>query len=108
MTHSLQLPHRRPQAQGAFFADAGGKLIALMTGAGILVMFLVSPMVLYNLGLNYEAPGGNFVEKVHPGSWLLFIAFILAMLFSGNPARCLDAVIARQPGMLVFWSPGPR
>ena len=96
-----------PRAQqlapdSALFAALGQTMITALTGLSVVLMHLLSAMALYHFGLNYESTGGSFIEKVHPGSWLVFITFILAMLGSGNPLRYLDRVLARQPGTMVF------
>ena len=84
-------------------AGAGRGIIAGLATLAVAVMFLVSAMVLYALGISYESSGGTVLEKVHPGSWIVFATFALSMVFSGNPARFLDRVAARQPGMLAFF-----
>ena len=81
----------------------GSNVLAALTGLAIVLMLLMSAMVLFHFGLNYEAPGGSFLEKVHPGSWLVFATLLLLMIGHGNPVRFLDFVIARQPGLLVFF-----
>ena len=92
-----------PIARDGLFEATGQKLLAMLTGLGIILMFTLSAMALYHFGLNYEATGGSFLEKVHPGSWILFITFFLAMLSAGNPLRYLDQIVARQPGITVFF-----
>ena len=92
-----------PNSGIASLEAMGGSLIGAMTGLSIVLMLTVSSMALFAFGLNYEATGGSFLEKVHPGSWLVFVTLGLLMMGHGNPLRFLDGVIARQPGMLVFF-----
>lgn len=93
----------RDGLSGAGLEALGSSVLAAMTGLAIVLMLLMSAMVLFHFGLNYEASGGSFLEKVHPGSWLVFATLLLLMIGHGNPLRFLDFVIARQPGMLVFF-----
>lgn len=76
--------------------------LAMLVALAIAAMCLISAMVLHNWGIAYEATDGKVLEKLHPGSWMVFLAFGLAMLGSGNPARFLDGIVRRQPGLLVF------
>ena len=95
--------HRRAmRANGAIAAAGQGVVTAIVTLA-IGVLFMVSAMLLFNFGINYEAAGGSLFEKVHPGSWLVFLAFALSMFAGGEPARHLDGIVARQPGLSVFF-----
>ena len=102
MTIALDPPAQQLAPDSALFAALGRSLITALTGLAVLMLHLLSAMVLYRFGLNYESTGGSFVEKVHPASWLVFITFGLALLGSGNPLRYLDRVLARQPGTVIF------
>lgn len=86
----------------ATFRHAVREALDLLVALAIASMCLISAMVLSNWGLAYEATNGTVLEKLHPGSWMVFLAFGLAMLGSGNPARFLDGIVKRQPGLLVF------
>ncbi len=69
-------------------------------GASIAVLFLISPMVLYQLGLSYEEVGGNPLEKFHPGTWLAVLA-LLFRLSSRGGWYLVDGLIGNG-GFLVF------
>ncbi len=86
----------------AVLEQAGRKLIAGLLTVGLGLIFLVSSMTLYHFGIDYEAAGGSFIGKLHPGSWLLFAAFVLKLLGSGNPIGELDRILGRQPGTFLF------
>src|SRR5487761_2317386 len=86
----------------AVLERAGRKLIAGLLTVGLGLIFLVSSMTLYHFGIDYEAAGGSFIGKLHPGSWLLFAAFVLKLLGSGNPIGELDRILGRQPGTFLF------
>jgi len=62
--------------------------LTLFTG-GILLYLLVSPPLLTALNIPYDAPKGNFVFKLHPGTYVVFLAFAMAHLTRGNPLTSL-------------------
>lgn len=102
MTAAIIEPVPQVRASEALFQALGSLVLTFMTGLGIVLMFVLSAMALFHFGLNYEAPGGSFIEKIHPGSWLIFLALLLAMLGHGNPVRFLDQVVPRHPGLALF------
>lgn len=87
----------------ALFSALGANLVDALVAVAIVAMLLISAMVLYHWGSSYEAPAGSVIEKLHPGSWIVFAAFALSLLGSGNPIRYLDDMVSRQPGVLAFF-----
>lgn len=61
-----------------------------LTIAAIASFFLISPLMLYDLGFNYAGAGGNIFEKVHPGTWMLLLALLLKAIGGGNPLGMMD------------------
>jgi hypothetical protein len=64
--------------------------------AGVFVRMLVSQYLLHFLGLPYDLPGGPFPVKIHPGTYLLFLAFAVGLLAWGNPLRSLIGLARRH------------
>ena len=82
---------------GAVRAAAHG-----LTFLGTALIVLISPMVLHLWGVAYELPGGTALEKIHPGTLVVFAALALLMLDAGNPLRFLARECGRAPGLFVF------
>jgi hypothetical protein len=59
-------------------------LSGYLTWLAISVLFLVSPMVLFQWGSSYEEVGGNALEKVHPGSFLVTLALFFQLIAIGS------------------------
>lgn len=89
-------------------ADASGAdatlshVAAVLLFAGATTLFLVSPMLLTHWGVNYELPGGNVAEKVHPGTWMIALALAVTALRFGNPLRFGASALSLFPGLLAF------
>lgn len=75
---------------------------AALTLSGTLCFFLVSPMLLDRWGFNYGLAGGSALEKMHPGTWLILMAFACRAAAEGNPLAFLVAV-ARGYGALCLY-----
>ena len=85
------------------FGQIGRGIESSLTVLAIFLMLAISAMVLGSWGLTYEATGGSVLEKLHPGTWIVFATFLLAMAGSGNPVRFLDRIIADNPGIFIFF-----
>lgn len=63
---------------------------------GLLLYLLISDDLLVRVGIPYNVPGGSFLLKLHPGTYLIALGFIL-LLLQGDPRehwRRLFAVAA--------------
>lgn len=87
-----------PIERGARLAGFGQWLLLV----AILLFFAVSPQVLFVLGLNYEAPGGSALHKVHPGTFVLMAAVLAIALARGNPIGFGAAFLARTPETMPY------
>ena len=67
----------------------------------IAIMFLISPMVLFQLGVNYEGVGGNPFEKLHPGNMVAMAAFAVSIT-RGNPFQILYRHLVSYPGIAIY------
>lgn len=59
---------------------------------GVALSMLLSANALLNLGIPYDAPYGPVVAKIHPGSYVLVLAWFVALASHGNPI----GVVLRQ------------
>lgn len=68
---------------------------------GITLYATVSSSLLVTLGVPYDIPGGLFLAKIHPGTYVLGLAY-LAVLLPGNPVRMLFSDMAQYPAWLFY------
>ena len=75
----------------------------------VIATFTISSAMLTNWKIHYLTAGGNFYEKLHPGTYFTFLAFSLLLMRNGGPVgeinrmfsgseapACLSAVLARS------------
>lgn len=74
---------------------------AFLLFVGITLYATVSSSLLVTLGIPYDIPGGNFLFKIHPGTYVLALAYLAALL-PGNPIGALIADLARFPAWLFY------
>ncbi len=68
----------------------------------IILLFAVSPLLFDYAGLHYSIPGGNPLEKIHPGTLVLLVILALAIIRQGNPVAYLDTIIRHHKGTAFF------
>ena len=68
----------------------------------IAAYFLLSAPALLRLGIPYDAPYGPMVAKLHPGSYLLVLAWGTALASHGNPLAALLKQPARDPLLALY------
>lgn len=54
---------------------------------GFFLHILLSDPLMQSLGLHYNGEEGAFYEKIHPGSWFIFVSFALLLWQGLNPLR---------------------
>ncbi len=74
-------------------------LANLTTVLAVIVVFSVSSMALTALGIDYSAPGGNPLSKLHPANLLFALAFLLNVLSKSSPPAYLMELPRRFPGV---------
>jgi hypothetical protein len=79
-----------------------GLLPLTLFTAGILVYLVVSPPLLTALNIPYDAPKGNFVFKLHPGTYLVCLAFAAAHAGRGNVLRSFWRSIAGAEAVALY------
>lgn len=83
--------------------DAGDGRVVYVLVMMALGAYLTVPQSLLTLfGIPYTAPTGSFIYKLHPGTYLLSVALVLALFRSGNPLTALAARLKETP-LLAFY-----
>ncbi len=78
--------------------DAGLRRLAWwLLVAGVVLRMMVSPQALHAAGIPYDLPWGPFPAKIHPGTYVLFLAWALSLASHGNPLAALLAQARRHP-----------
>lgn len=73
------------------------------TAASLALTLLLSALVLEQVGLtHYASPGGNILEKVHPGTWMAMVALGLRAAGERNPVAALRGQLSRYPQLLLY------
>jgi hypothetical protein len=74
----------------------------ILTFLAAITAFVVSAMTLDEIGVLYDAPGGSFLAKLHPATYLSLIALIVDV--AGRPGRLayLADLPRRFPGAAFF------
>lgn len=83
-------------------ADQGSRAAYLLTLLGVVVYLTMSPALLTALGIPYEMSYGSFVFKLHPGTYLLSLALMLALIQEGNPLTALVRRMRDMPLLSVY------
>lgn len=91
-------PHNVGYAQADSPRQDFAGVIAL---AAVVVMLTVSDHLLTWIGNHYTTPGGNVLEKLHPSTYLLYLAFAV-LTVPVNPARYVAALAAARPALVVY------
>lgn len=69
--------------------------------AGLLLYALVSDNLLVSMGIPYNAPSGSFLFKLHPGTYLITLSFLL-LLVRDHPRRILPRLWATAAAALLL------
>jgi hypothetical protein len=70
--------------------------------AAMSAYFCLSAHALLLLGIPYDVPQGSFPSKIHPGTYLMLLAWLAGLAAQGNPLASLYRQAVQQP--LVFGS----
>lgn len=91
-------PHR-PAVAGS--AARRHYLSFRLAALGVILNLLISNSLLVSLGIPYDIPGGSFLFKLHPGSLLIGVAF-LVLIFQGNPLDHWPRLFASATAALIL------
>ena len=76
--------------------------VAALTIIAVLLVIVVSPTMLLQVGFNYGSEGGGTLEKFHPSTFVLIAAFGLYAVFFGNPVSFLDRIAATHRLVVIY------
>jgi hypothetical protein len=79
-----------------------GGLVGALTGLTLLIFMTVPVSLLTLLGVPYAAPGGSFLVKLHPATWLLAVTLITLLIQRGNPLRALLCLLGGEPPVTFY------
>ncbi len=66
----------------------------------VIAMLTLSDSFLFWIGVNYAAPGGNVLVKLHPSTYLQILAFLAATV-PLNPVTYMAAVTRAHPSLTI-------
>ena len=55
-------------------------MLAYALALALLLVLTLSPPGLFALGIPYDVPFGNPLAKLHPGTWVMLLAYGVALL----------------------------
>ncbi len=93
-----RVPQRRPLANVSDLITFA--VVALLTVA-MIAIFTLSGSVLTNLKISYLTPGGNFLHKLHPATFLTFAATLLILMRHGDPIGEINRAFSDAKLLLV-------
>lgn len=76
-------------------------IVGLMLVA-VITTFALSGAMLTNWKIHYLTAGGNFYEKLHPATYLTFLAFGLLLVRNGNPVGEVDQIFSGAKLIIVY------
>ncbi|MGL5164847.1 MAG: VpsF family polysaccharide biosynthesis protein [Afipia sp.] len=94
----------REPAIAGWFVD---RMIVFLLLLAVLVTFTLSSAMLTNWKVHYVTAGGGFYEKLHPATYLTFLAFGLLLLRNADPVGEIDRMLSGSKLILVYlgcWS----
>jgi hypothetical protein len=95
-------PQRTGTARRSTARSAAQMILAGLFLAITILLFTVSPGLLWNLGINYGGLSGAIASKIHPATYLAAFTFALLILARRNPASFFVGLITRHSGTLAF------
>lgn len=91
--------HRRAAAAGMSVVDM--IVVALMVLA-LTAIFTLSTAMLTNWKIHYLTEGGNFYEKLHPATYLIFLSLGLLLLRNSDPIGEANRILSESKLVLVY------
>jgi hypothetical protein len=78
------------------------RLVGALFTVAVVMLFVLSGGVLWELGINYDGLTGSTAAKIHPGTYLMIVTFALLVVARRNPAAFVATFVTRYPGALAF------
>jgi len=69
---------------------------------GILANLLLPANLLDNIGIPYDLDGGSFPAKLHPGTYLVGIGFLLYLRYQARRGVTLGRLASRYPTIVIY------
>lgn len=69
---------------------------------GVLLHILLSDPLLDALGIHYSGEEGAFYEKIHPGTYVIFLSFALLLWRRGNPLSQAWRLYRKEPVFMIL------
>jgi hypothetical protein len=82
----------------AGWRSAGWALLVL----AVVLYLAISALTLAKLGIPYDLPGGSPLVKLHPGTWVLLLASLLALADNGHPLAVLFRSLRQVPALATY------
>ncbi|MGD9671514.1 MAG: VpsF family polysaccharide biosynthesis protein [Hyphomicrobiaceae bacterium] len=79
-----------------------GPPFGLLLGVLTIVLLTISPLALVHFGFNYDEPGGNPLEKIHPATLIAAAIVLLAGIAAGNPLSWFIEQAGRHPLLIIY------
>jgi hypothetical protein len=95
------LPPRRARALPAGISIEW--LITSLTFLALVLIGTVSSTLLTHLKIHYLTTGGSIIEKFHPATYVLLLAFCLLLVRNTDPIGELDRMFSRSKLLLVYF-----
>ena len=93
MSVAWAAPHERLRLKDAAIA---------LTMLAAAASFVISAMTLSAVGVAYDAPGGSFLDKLHPATYLCGLALIVTLAGKADPLGFVASLPRRFPGAAFF------
>lgn len=78
------------------------RVSAILCFLSIVCFATISANLLVSMGIPYDIPGGSFIVKLHPGTYLLFAAFVVSLFSSRNPLIMLSRLASAMPMVFIY------
>ena len=84
------------------FAQQPNRFANFLFASGLILYLVISPPLFTVLGIPYDAPTGNFIFKIHIGTFLIVLAYLIAHCQNGNPLRSILHSLNEQRALAVY------
>jgi len=99
-------PMRPPPANARTRAVTADRFIEWLAGAALLLAviatFTISSAMLTNWKIHYVTAGGNFIEKLHPATYITFLGFGLLLMRSRGPVGEINRMFSEAKLLVVY------
>lgn len=99
--YSLSVPYDQDDS---LVKGSANPLAGVLCLIGVFLHIIFSDALLGMVGFNYSGEDGKFYEKLHPGTLMIYVAFLMLLIGQGNPLERLLKIARYQmvPFALLF------